>query len=716
MRVISILPFLLVLVSGSIENYEHPIDIIHNAVNELHSLDAATDLNECITCKTRLQIGKFLALTRPDLVPQIFTIWCLEAGNDETQCHMNYGYPSLEYSSIGNDFTKVVSLMDPEGLDGDLFCYYHDDKCHILPETPELDLSNLWPPKPKVYEAPQNSGETFNVLHISDINLQLNYKLLTEANCSQSVCCSEHSYNYFKPPESYDYSPIHNPSNGLSFYDSSYTHGHFEKGQYVDLYSNENSVWSPCHEFGSYTCETPLLLLNNTLHTIRNFHQNHLQFEMAIFTGGTVEHQDRIFIDKHHILKTQEVVYKLLKTYLPSIPIIGTFGIRDTFPINQLPPKNLIENSVSYQWEFDFLADLWLELDWIDLDASKQIRYSHTGFSIITSRGLKIISLNSNVWNDKNLYNFWNVHSIDKFGIWKFLIDELLESEVNEQRVWIISHLPPSSRSLPLPAKVLTLIIGRFSPKVIAAIFFGSNLKDSFNLIYGGDGCDSKELEKAINFALIGPSISPYSGVNPAWRYYAIDEKSFNIVNSFTYNIELNETFINGGAEPSWQFEYSARELYDPEGLWPMERSLDTEWWYHATEKIRDMPNMSELYSRLAYRSSPFTPLGDDLVDNDNYCIVTSFTVEARKQCMMTEDQDNYIAPAEPIDYFAYIKPYAPVEYVGYGGEEESAEPENSEIPNDEVAETTEEEVKPQVKPQKVLRGNGRSLSQKVQV
>lgn len=55
-------------------------EIVKRGVQELHDIDAATDLNECLTCKTRLQVGKFLALTRPDLVPQVFSTWCVELG------------------------------------------------------------------------------------------------------------------------------------------------------------------------------------------------------------------------------------------------------------------------------------------------------------------------------------------------------------------------------------------------------------------------------------------------------------------------------------------------------------------------------------------------------------------------------------------------------------------------------------------------------------
>lgn len=668
-------------------------ELIKRAVNEFHSVDAVNDIDECARCKTRLQIGKFLALTRPDLVPQIFSIWCLESGFDETECHMNYGFHTEEYSSTGTDFTKVLLLMNPEGIDGDYFCYFHDSQCHVLPESPTLDLEKLWPPKPKLYEAPENSGNTFNVLHISDVNIQLDYKLLSEANCSQTVCCSPMSRNLVPTPPEYDYSLIHDPAVGLSFYSSSYSKGHFEKGQYIDQYSPKEPAWLPAHEFGSYNCETPPLLFNNSLGVIRDFHQNHLNFEFALFTGGVVGHSDRIFVDKESVLEAQEFVYRNIQLYLPQVPVFPAIGVRDGFPMNQLPQNELTE-SYLYQCNFDFLADLWQELGWLDLESAKEVRYNHFGYSLVTDRGLKIISLNSNVWNQKNLYSFWDVLAFDKSGIWEFLINELLDSELNEQRVWIIAHLPTSQQSLPIPSKIFTEIVHRFSPKVIAAIFFGHSQKELFELLYAGDGCDEKKLENAINFAITAPSISPFSGVNPAWKYYSVDENSFNIVNSFTYFTKLNETFVNGGAEPVWEFGFSARDAYDPEQQWPMERSLDTEWWHHVSEKIRDMPEIDQLYNKFEFRSSPFaTPnTSEDCEESTNYCKVTSFTLEDRKQCMLTEDQDNYICPRKSIDFRPHIRPYDPIEYIGTIEVSESAsEDEKYHRKSDESQETIQD-------------------------
>ncbi|KAL6451168.1 asm-2 Sphingomyelin phosphodiesterase 2 [Candida maltosa Xu316] len=659
-------------------------EIVNRAVNELHNIDAANDLNECMTCKTRLQVAKFIALTRPDLVPQIFSTWCVESGYDEIQCHMNYGYPSEDYCTMGNDFTKVVSLMNPSGLDGDYFCYYHDKNCHILPETPLVDMSGLWPPKPKNYLPPDNSGETFHVLHLSDINLQPDYKMFSEANCTQSLCCSPHCRNMVKPAPGI---MEENTNLDSGFYDSSYSKNHFEKGSYMDITKIRKPTWIPARQFGEYTCDTPALLLNSTMQCIRDLHQNHLSFEFALFTGGTVDHSDRSFMSKHKNIKSQETSYRILKHYLDTVDVIPTFGTRDIFPMNQLPQKNLTENSNSYQWQFDFLADLWSELGWIDHDVSKQIRYSQIGYSLITTRNLKIISLNSNVWNVKNLYAFWDVLTIDSYGIWNFLIEELIDCERNHQRAWIIAHLPTNHQSLPLPTKVFAQIIERFSPKVIAAIFFGHVQVDTFLIQYGGDGTNTKELENAINHALVGPSISPYSGVNPAWRYYAIDSQSFSIVNSFTYYTKLESTFHNDGAEPNWEFGYSTRDVYDPEQMWPMEWCLNTEWWHHVSEKIKEVPEMDLLYQRLETRWFSSARL-----DEDSYCKVTSFTMEARKQCMVTDDQDDYVEPKQPNDYVPFIHVGIDVEYI----DKQIAYPENeneNDFVDDIVVEEDEEVI-----------------------
>lgn len=170
-------------------------------------------------------------------------------------------------------------------------------------------------------------------------------------------------------------------------------------------------------------------------------------------------------------------------------------------------------------------------------------------------------------------------------------------------------------------------------------------------------------------------------GVNPAWRYYAIDLKSFSVVNSFTYYTKLDNTFINDGAEPVWEFGYSARDVYDPEQMWPMEWCLNTEWWHHVSEKIKQVPEMDLMYQRLETRW-----FSQNELDGNSYCKVTSFTIEAKKQCMLTGDQDDYVEPKQPNDYVPFIHVGSKVEYidkqVAYPHDEEE-ESESEEVDED---------------------------------
>lgn len=649
------------------DNYWPPLttsasedEIITRAIDQLHRISGASDLNECLACKQRLQVGKFIALIKPSLVPEIYTTWCLESGFDQTQCHMNFGYPSIDYSSTGADFTKVLSLMNPESLDGDYFCYHHDRSCHILPETPEIDMESLWPPQPLDYRPPLSSGKTFNVLHFSDANIQLDYTLQSESNCSQSICCAPYSVNCKEPDLDYYYMVSKNGGDfGDSFYESTYKSGAFIKGQFVGMSSSDKHLWQPAHEFGAYTCGTPTLLLNNTLRTISFFHENHLSFEFALFNGGVVPTRDRILVDKESVIASLEHTYGLFHHYLKGFPILPTIGTRDGFPTNQLAQKKLIESSNSYQWQVDLQTDLWQQYGWMDAQSVRQLRYAQVGYSFVTNRGLKIISLNSNVWNTKNLYNFWDVTNIDSYGVWQFLIDELLESELCDQRVWITAHLPTNSHSLAIPSKVFARIVERFSPKVIAAVFFGHTGKEGFQVHYRNG--DTKGVDDVINFALTAPSISPQGGMNPAWKFYAVDTDSFDIVNSYTYYTPLNETFYNNGAEPVWNYGHSSREIFDPEHLWPVERNLDSQYWHHVGEKIRDLRNMTLIYNELEYQHSPYFHAEVKSVENlvsDTYCKVTSFTISQRKQCMVTEDQDSYVEPRELTDYVVILKPH----------------------------------------------------------
>ena len=80
----------------------------------------------------------------------------------------------------------------------------------------------------------------------------------------------------------------------------------------------------------------------------------------------------------------------------------------------------------------------------------------------------------------------------------------------------------------------------------------------------------SPKPNQPITSAWVIQSLTPFGNHNPAFRYYEVEDESFNIMNSFNYYTKLNETYVNGGEEPVWEYEYSARAAYDPNNEWPV--------------------------------------------------------------------------------------------------------------------------------------------------
>ena len=65
-----------------------------------------------------------------------------------------------------------------------------------VPPTIQIDESQYFSPKPpEASIVPEPSGETINVLHLSDWHLDPRYDIGSEANCSQYLCCRPYSTN-----------------------------------------------------------------------------------------------------------------------------------------------------------------------------------------------------------------------------------------------------------------------------------------------------------------------------------------------------------------------------------------------------------------------------------------------------------------------------------------------------------------------------------------
>ncbi|KAL6452043.1 Smpd1 Sphingomyelin phosphodiesterase [Candida maltosa Xu316] len=571
------------------------------------------------------------------------------------------GYQVVNF--YDNDFLHFIKEFNVSNdFEVEYYCAFSAGQCE-LPDVESVvesfNIDSWWPEKkPEHYYEPiykNQNRERFNVLHMSDAHIQFTYEQGAEANCSQLVCGLKKSFNEELLGKDYNFTTafaLENPNSRIqdfqfSFYpDAHYDGVEYIKGDYYDFpkYRGWNFNSQPATVFGGYLTDTPEILVNNSLIDMTKLHKD-LNFEFALYSGDTAEHDLQSVTAQ--LVKEEEVhFFKTVRSYLGNISVLPSLGNHDTYVYSRMAPMKLDFNH-SYSWNSDEMVDVFINNGWVDASDEQVMKSHYAGFSHVTPRGLKIITLNSNTYYDTNTWAFLNTsNDPDLFGNWKFLVEELVESEAKGQRVWINAHVPPNGAdALPIDSLIFKKILQRFAPYTIANIFYGHTHNDELIVAYSPNDSAIGANEPITN-AWVIQSLTPFGQHNPAYRYYEVEDESFNIIQSHNYYTPLNETYVNGGAEPAWVYEYSARDAYDPQHEWPSDAPLNATFWdKFVVEKLKDPSNIefNQLYSNYWYRFSPYTPncthpAGGNITKacyNSNYCFAANIDTLARSKCLM---------------------------------------------------------------------------------
>lgn len=669
------------------------IDIVFNDLSASETdfisshLKTLTDYNgtSCDQCKNKIKYAQTLINQYPEkqhLVSLLLFQYCIvQNKGSESKCdnidffvatnskddrrfNENYDSGVTSVTSVDfydNDFLHMLKNFNISSAeDLEYYCYYKGKSCplpKLIDVQKRYNINSWWPEKPEVAklqpEYKNSTKDTFNVLHFSDFHLQGRYAVGTESNCSAGLCCIPESVNSQLNNSKYNFTTYYKQLDPQlsNFAYSFYPDAHYDdennyiQGDYYDFpkYRGFDFQSAPATTFGSYLCDSPAVLLNNSMKYIANAHADK-KFEFAVFTGDLVDH-DNAHTDAKYTKEEEINTFKIMKHYLDQIPVFPSLGNHDTFPYGQIAPIQYDDFNGSYHWNDELMSELWVNNGWLPEANREQVKSHYSGFSYVTSRGLKVISLNSNCYYQKNLWSYIDLSTnADLFGQWEFLVNELVESEQKGQRVWIMAHIPVTDPdALPIQAQIFGKIVERFSPYTIANIFWGHTHRDQFHVLYSSNS--TKQASDIINMAWVAQSITPLTDNNPSWRYYEVEDQSFNILNSYNYYTHLNETFTNGGAEPSWAFEYSARELYDPQLTWPLTAALNATFWHnYVVQPLSNKTNIefNQLFSGIQYRHSPFVPEcanGTNVSTtcwNENYCNVANFYTTEYANCLLS--------------------------------------------------------------------------------
>ncbi|KAF8481747.1 Metallo-dependent phosphatase [Russula ochroleuca] len=528
--------------------------LLQTAISQVEWL-FATASNNCALCTGALQIGKFLALAAPEQGPA-FAIFLCQQFQLSSTCNSTFGSTAL-----GPVVTQVLAYANISGYDGQMICQNSIPGFCSLPPTPPLNLTGWFSkPKPNPLPPPKKpSGQRVKVLHLSDFHIDPRYATGAEANCTSGLCCRANTFSSTSP----------------------------------------NKSLVPAPRYGSFQCDTPFSLAASVVETIPVLTgTENTGFAWTIYTGDLVSHDSENQLSRDYVMYAETVLYDLFKRTLGSGPVYTALGNHDSYNQAQDAPHSLGGALADqFSWNYDHVASLWNVEQWIPQSAVAQARAHYAAYSVQRTDGLRVITLNTDLWYSANVFNYINLSHPDTSGMLRFLTDELQDAEDNGDRVWIMGHVPSGwdgSDALEAPSDLFYQIVDRFSPHVIANIFYGHTHEDQFSIFYANNATNISA-QTALTTSWIAPSITPLTNLNSGFRVYEVDSATFDILDAHTWWSDVNSyPNLDGQTKfgPTYSYEYSTREAYGTNIPWGANDPLNATWWHHVTEQMEANPSL----------------------------------------------------------------------------------------------------------------------------
>ncbi|KAI4138975.1 MAG: hypothetical protein L6R39_006524 [Caloplaca ligustica] len=570
--------------------------LVQAAITNITSIIQVPGASNCTTCQNALAVAKNIAQTTPHSVPDMLVTLCQKFKFKSTSgCVENYAT-----TNFGAIWTQVLAFADVGGLDGRYICSQLSSTFCAQPRTSPLNTTGLFPkPKPADATAPKPSGKRVKVLHLSDLHLDPRYVVASEANCSSGLCCRPgvHAAGFTLP-----------------------------------------QIQLPAPLYGAYRCDTPYYLALAALQSIGPLTRTSANDPIAwtIYTGDLVSHDTQNQLSRAYVEYTEYSIYDMFKSYIGS-PVFAALGNHDSNPEAIDAPHSEPDGlGQQFSWNYDHVARLWQHNGWIDATGADEARLHYGAYSVKNQYGLRIITLNTDFWYKSNYLNYYNMSNPDVSGMQAFLIQELQQAEDAGERVWIVGHVLTGwdgTNPLPTPTDLFYQIVDRYSPHVIANVFFGHTHEDEFMIYYANNGTVNSSAN-ALTTGWIGPSVTPLTNLNSGFRMYEVDTASFDIYDAYTWYANVSEfPFLDPAvAGPTYQLEYSTRETYGID--WPGDAPLNATYWHAVTEAMEKDIGLVSTFNTLEGKSSIKSPnCTSEACAEAKICYMRSGSVALAQRC-----------------------------------------------------------------------------------
>ncbi|KAH8896938.1 calcineurin-like phosphoesterase [Thozetella sp. PMI_491] len=484
-------------------------------------LKSIENLAECAACEALLIVLQALAHTGNDNFVNVIVAVCDALGVEDAD--VCAGAIGLEGPILAHDLRQMTIGSKTSTL----FCLTVFGLC----QWPDVDVSfsPTMSAKPATSRPSSSGKEPIQVVHISDIHVDLSYEAGASYNCTKNICCR-------------DYTAADAPGNN-------------------DF---------PAGVFGNTACDTPVTLEESLYAAVQTLVPNRA---FTIFTGDVVEGAVWSVTDA-------EVAHDLSDAY-SRMQVLGTVyavtGNHDACPVNSFPPA-AVDTTISTQWAYNNLSADWEP--WIGSTGAQEVASHYGSYSYVDASGLRIISINTNFWYKQNFWMYEATMEHDPSGMFAWLVSELQAAESAGQRVWILGHMPMGrSDAFHDASYYFDLIIQRFDA-TIGAVFYGHTHKDEFEIAYSD--YTNQDASTATMMSYIAPALTPTSG-NPTFRVYSVDPVTFGVLDFTVYYANISSpTYQNN---PTWEKLYSVKETYGAAvGVTDPTAELTPAFWHTVTE------------------------------------------------------------------------------------------------------------------------------------
>ncbi|KAK6221897.1 hypothetical protein LQW54_001117 [Pestalotiopsis sp. IQ-011] len=566
--------------------------------------------SNCSRCVAALSVAQMAARLAPTYLPDAIVSLCQKTGfAANATCQSTY-----EAGSFGATWTQILSKADVAGLDGQYICAYLGSYC-AAPNVTAFDLAF---PKPKPANAtrPQPSGQRVKVLHLSDLHLDARYEVGAEGNCTSSMCCRHAT-------------PAANGSAA--------------------------SIQVPAPLYGYYKCDSPYYLALAALQSIGPLtgKSEESPAAFALYTGDLVAHDAQYQRSRDYVEDIELSVWHMFKAYIGG-PVYAALGNHDTNPDNLDVPHAIDDGGplgTQLSWNYDHVSSLWAYYGWINETTAAEARTHYAAYSVRHPLGLRVITLNTDLYYRNNHFALLRAADPDFSGMFSFLIAELQRAEDAGERAWVVGHVLSGwdgTNPLPNGSEALRRIIERYSPHVVAGVFFGHTHEDQAFVYYGGENGSDISAESAVASAWVGPSLTPLTNLNSGYRLYEVDTGSWDIYDAYTFysdvssfgSLDSGSDSDNGteygeaGSGPVFQLEYSTRAAYGPGAEWPEDAPLNATFWHRVTEAMERNRTLVSVFNKFQGKSSVRSPnCTSEACAAAKVCYMRSGSAALGKQC-----------------------------------------------------------------------------------